>query len=186
MKVSKTQMKAKADLAEAAAIIANGGFERDIRNKFDDLQGMKLYGIIELNRRFPKMELIKRLTELDPSDSRFLKYSDIRAANIPNLLMRSDPSRLEEENRKRKNRDLEQYSPLTLEHLEAFCSPPKVNKRMNCVKMMSRSKIMELNEVPIEIIRDTVSAILSNNMDLIRKYMAKADVINAVVEALVK
>ena len=183
--LSKTQLQVKVNLLETAAIMANGGLEKDVRAKFGDAPGQKLYYLYMLDKRFPNVKLIERFT-LDSADPKFLKFSEIRGSNLPRLWLRSNPQQLEEVNRKEQTCGREAIRPLTEEQFEEFLTPPITKERENCIKMMNRVNIQAMSNCPIGIVREAFQAVLVNDVKGLQKYLAKADVIDTVVEALAK
>jgi len=183
--MNKQQLEAKLQLLETEMILAKGGTQKEVREKFGDTLGQKLYGITQLNKRFPNVKLVHRMTELDPTDRDWIKFKDISGSHLPNLLMRSNSDELKAQNQKRRALSQEEYSPLTEEKFQEFITSCTV--KVNCAKIMNRSNMEHAaSTYPIGIVRDVFNAILSNNMDVLKKYAERAAVIDGVVEAIMK
>ncbi len=187
MKMSKQHLEVKLHLLEAAAIVREGGQQVDVRKKFGDTLGQKLWFILLLDKRFPKVELVKRLTELEPHDPKFIKFSAVSGSNLPMLAMRSDPKALEEHSFKMQSKGQEPYSELTEEKFEAFLTSP-IATPANTAKMMSKDNLHNLVEnFPINLGRDVAKAILDNDVRHLDKYMSiNAETVNKIIEALIK
>jgi hypothetical protein len=151
------------------------GVQNDIRRAVGETSGQKLYGIMVLDERFPEVKLFHRLTELKPEDTGFLRYGPISGPALPNLVMRSDPTELANENVKRRTKGLEQYAPLTAEKLEEFLGTPKTNAQ----KIMSKDNIAGMDtEYQNDIIKETAKAIYRNDVDGLKKFEVQATVYN--------
>ncbi len=187
MKLTKQQMEVKLNLLETAAIFDKGGLQNDVRAKFGDTMGQKLWFILLLDRRFPTVELIKRLTDVEITSPRFLKFNKIRGSYLPMLWQRADPKTLEEKNRRERTAGREPWSPLTEQLFEDFLTAEIADGKVNEAKIMSKVNMHGLaDNFPVEIIRDTVKAILINDVNGLTKYAARAALINGVVDAVMK
>ncbi len=185
MKMSKQQLEVKLHLLEAAAIVTKGGDQKDVRAKFGDTMGQKLWFILLLDRRFPKVELIKRLTELEPQNPKFLKFSVLQGSYLPSFAVRSDPNALKEHILKMRTAGQEPWPELTEEMFEDFLVTPIAKE--NRAKIMSHANIeILMNEFPVGIIQNTARAILANDMDVLKKYAIKAALINGVIDAVMR
>jgi len=153
------------------------GVQNDIRRAVGETSGQKLYGIMVLDERFPNVKLFDRLTNRKPEDAGFLRYGPISGPALPNLVMRSDPTELANENVKRRTKGLEQYAPLTEEKLEEFLGTPKTNAQ----KIMSKDNIAGMdNDFQNELIKETAKAIYRNDVDSLKKFEVHSTVYNTV------
>ena len=182
---TKTQLEAKAQLLEAELMLSQGKIQSDIREKFGDTLGQKLFMVHALNRRFPNLNIVNRMINVKPDDQAFISFKHVKGSYLPNLVVRSDPKQLNELNTKRKFCNQEQIQPLTESQLEEFFKPGEV-VRENRAKMMRRESIDAFIETcPVEIIRDAFKAIDQDNLDLLRKYMQTPTLLNKVISAVV-
>ncbi len=152
------------------------GVQNDIRRAVGDTSGQKLFGIMVLDERFPDVKLLHRLTNLKTEEAGFLRYGPISGPAMPNLVMRSDPQALADENVRRRTKGLEQYSALTQEGLEDFLG----TKKTNAHKIMSKDNIVEMKDTKYqnEIIKATAAAVYDNNTDPLKKYEVQSALIN--------
>lgn len=153
--------------------------QNDIRRAFGDSTGQKLFGILTLDERFPKVKLKYRLTELKPEqkDEGFIRFSSINGPALPNLVMRSDSASLLAENRKRTTKGEAELVPLNEEGLENFLGTP----RANAAKIMSKDNISGMTtEMTNSLIQATAKAVLDNDKDPLKRFEAHAMVYNAV------
>ena len=151
------------------------GVQNDIRRAVGETSGQKLYGIMVLDERFPEVKLFHRLTELKPEDAGFLRYGPISGPALPNLVMRSDPTELANENVKRRTKGLEQYAPMTAEKLEEFLGTPKTNAQ----KIMSKDNIAAFDtDYQCDIIKETARSIYRNDVDGLKKFEVHSTLYN--------
>lgn len=161
----------------AAFILEQGGIQTDIRRAFGDTTGQKVFGILTLNKRFPGVKLLERIISRDPTDPTFIRYSSIKGADLPTLVLRSDSKALDEKNRKERTAGRGDLLPLDQAGLEDFLGTPKTNDP----KIMKKENIQSLKDNNSNtIVKAVASSIMSNNIDPLNKFIVNAPVYNTV------
>ena len=163
----------------AKRIMEYGGLQADIRKAYKDGMGQKLYGLLVLAQRFPKLDIIGRITELKAEDPRFIRFEGIKFSDLPKLVLRSDPEALAKENAKLKTAGKEQSRPLTEVDLEDFLkngsgpntNDPKIMKKENIIALTTQN--------PNTAVQDVAKAVIHNNQDTLSKYVVNAVAYNA-------
>lgn len=170
------KMSEKDMLRASQTILAKGGIQDDLRRAFTATTGQKLYGILTLNARFPKVRLLERLVSTDATAPDHLRYGPIPGPKLPNLVLRSDPTALAKENAKLKTAGKGQLEALTAESLEEFLGTKKVNEP----KIMDKKNIAALEtQNPNVVVQRVAKAVTGNDTDPLNKYIAHATAFNA-------
>lgn len=151
------------NLLAAKALIEQGYNQSDLRQIFKDGMGQKYYGIVTLNRMWPNLRIIARMCQSpgtnDAPNPEYINLASVSHAPLANLILRSDPVRLEEKNRKL---EIDGQSPMiaaTEETIANFFAAPNANAP---VKVMDGKKIRDWSEnTSVDVVKDTLVGIVN-------------------------
>lgn len=160
-------------LLAAKAAVELGATQSDLRTVFKDGIGQKLWGVIQLNSRFPDMGIIQRMC-LKPDDDGYIRLESVKTADLPTMVMRTDSKALAEKNEKLLLQGKEQIKPATADDVARFFALPQKGTG-NELKVMKGDSIRGLaDNFPIMPLRAMAKAIASNNTDGLKVYQAAA------------
>lgn len=175
-------------LQAAKEMVELGAIQNDIRKAFKDGTGQKLWGILQLNKRFPDLNLIERMGR-DPKDPSWINIGAVKN-DLSSLITRTDPEELEEKNRKIRDKmkiqgksdaaiEVELFQPAGRDDVEAYFMGRK--EEGNAEKIMKKDTIKGLSEnFPARPLAKMAKAVYDNNVDVVKAYRVAAEGFNAI------
>lgn len=154
-------------LLAAKEILSLGGTQTHLRRAFKDGTGMKLHGVLVLNRRFPNLGIVERC-KLPQDDPRWINLAAL-PQNLSPLVLRTDAEELEKENaRIRKSGKGDPIRPAEEKDVEEQLGKkqgtnlPKILPRKEIESLMQNSELL--------IVRAVARSVMENNTDPITLY----------------
>lgn len=169
-------------LMVARRVLEYAGTEADLTRALGNKRGMaqKLWGIVLLNTRFPKLDIVNRMI-LPATEGRSLPWG-VDKEDLRKLVLRSDPKKLDLENNKLAVGGQPPMKAATEEEVGTYFEKPKENGG-NTAKIMARQNIEGLaDNNPNHAVRLLGKAIITNNTDVIRPLNVFAPAFNALLE----
>ena len=160
-------------LLAAKQAVELGATQSDLRTVFKDGIGQKLWGVIQLNSRFPELGIIDRMKK-KPDEDGYIRLESVKTADLPTMVLRSDPKALAEKNEKNVIQGKEPIKPATVDDVARFFALPQKGAG-NEPKVMKGDSIRGLAEnFPIMPLRAMAKAVANNNTDGLKIYQAAA------------
>lgn len=139
-----------------------GSNQSDLRDVFKDGTGQKIWGIVQLNRLWPNVRIIERMsmkpgTETEPNPE-YIHAPSVKFNLLPMLITRSDSVKLKAHNEKLEADGSPTIPAVTEAEIAQFFAAPK--EQGNTQKVMPGDKIREWNKnSTIDVFKDVLTGI---------------------------
>lgn len=163
----------------AQKVFKMGGIEADLSKSFKRGMAQKLWAIVTLDNQHPGIRIVERMA-LPPEHEDFISWG-VDKEDMRNLALRSDSKALEKKNSQLMTAGKAALLPASVAEVENYFKSPKANGA-NKPKIMSREHIEGMTHHAITLVKETATAVMTNNQDVVAVYIPYPLLINGTTE----